>query len=148
MSNQKLNLDELKLEADKLGISYSANIGADKLVEKIKSGVKPETKQPVEKKLTKIEVAKMKAGSLRKVRITNLDHTNTGATTVYSSVENAYFSFARVIPLNMERAVEQCLIDQIKGRRALSYVPNVDKMGKPDGTSNHKSTPMFAIEYL
>ena len=150
MSNQELDLDALKVEADDLGISYSNQIGAVKLAEKIeefKAKEKAKAEEPkkdVGKKLTDIQVRNMKATNLKNVTVTNLDPDNAGASTVYSCVENEYFSIARVIPLDVPIALEEALIKDLKRRRTLSYVPVV-KDGKNTGTFTHKAVPMYAV---
>jgi len=150
MTNQEMSLEELKKKADKLGITYSAQIGSAKLAAKIDAEEAKEKKTKVTtdkskgKKLTDIQVKNMKATALSNVTVTNLDPDNSGASTVYACVENEYFSIARVIPLDVPIALEAALIKKIKNMQSLSYVPVV-KNGKNTGTFTHKAVPTYAV---
>lgn len=161
MSN---HLNKLKETADKLGISYSPNIGATKLEEKIKASeslavvkdeitaeAKPKAKKPkakAPKKLSDLQVKIMKAKNLKKVKIVNLDSQNTSATTVTSGVHNQFFDVAKVIPLNVVCAVASCLLEEVGNRKHIVPTPELDKNGDPTGNFISVEAPSFAITYL
>ena len=137
-------LEELKQEADALGITYRDNIGAEKLAKKIEDfyqadmeadavvpAPEPEPKAPVaeesagkgkEKELTKeqkirqnIAKAKELAFTKRVVTISSNDKRESEyQTTCYLSVENQYFGLARIVPLDVPVELENCLIEVAK----------------------------------
>ena len=123
-------LDELKLEADELGIQYNANIGAGRLAAKIEehyAGL--ETAAPVatlekvaERSARKKTIAeraveaKTAATKTRIVTITDNDQRENNLTTIVSvNCSNDYFDLGtRRIPLNIPVEVEQGFIDVLK----------------------------------
>jgi len=149
MTNQEMSLPELKEKADKLGITYNTQIGSAKLAAKIdaeEAKVKePESKSKKPKKLTPSEASKMKALSLRKVIISNLDQNNTGASTVYACVENQIMSIARVLPLDQEVYVEEALINCVKDMKSVSHKPKRETSGRLGTVSTPTETPMYAV---
>lgn len=155
-------LEELKEKADILGIQYSKNIGAVKLLEKIdaanaaskeakeaKAVVKGTKSGGLKKgvKLTDQEIRIAKAKSLSKVKIANLNSQNTGATTVTSGVINQYMSVQRVIPLNMEIALEECLIGEISERTFSASTPEIIN-GNNTGNFITKEMKEYAVVRL
>jgi len=159
MSN---HLGKLKETAEKLGISFSPNIGVKKLEEKIAATeavsegvaeaiVKPVVKEKAKakpKKITDLQVKIMLAKNLKKVKIVNLDSQNTAATTVTSGVHNQFFDVAKVIPLNVPCAVPQCLIDEVTNRKHVTSTPELDKNGEPTGNFTAIEAPTFAVTHL
>lgn len=147
MNNQELNLEDLRAEADELGMDYAKTLGAVKLSEKLEKfkEEKKEEKSPKVKKLSKAEVSKMKANSISKVIISNLDQTNTGASTVYACVENEYISIARVLPLDVEIYVEAALIECIKDMKTVSHRPKKEASGRLGTVATPTETPMYAV---
>lgn len=126
-------LDELKAEADSLGIAYNKNIGADKLTAKIdefyaaeeaKSTISsigvvtdiPMTTPAVKKSRTIREMAaeaKAKAMVRHVVTITDNDQRENNLTSVVSvTCGNEYFDLGtKRIPLNIPVELEQGFID-------------------------------------
>lgn len=150
MAENNRDLEKLKLEADNLGIKYSGNIGYESLEKKVK-GAKAEkaaAKEKPPRKLTDAQVARMKATSLSKVRIVNLDKENAGATTVFSGVHNMHLDLARVVPLNMDIALEEALIKDIENRRTLSSEPILNKQGEKTGNFKVVEVPAYAVTRL
>ena len=161
MSN---HLGKLKETAEKLGISFSPNIGAKKLEEKIAANeavadgvevemaevtAKPTVKAKAKpKKITDLQVKIMLAKNLKKVKIVNLDSQNTAATTVTSGVHNQFFDVAKVIPLNMPCAVAQCLVEEIINRKHVTSTPELDKNGEPTGNFVAIEAPTYAVTFL
>jgi len=139
---------ELKAEADELGVEYTNRIGFENLEKKVKEARKEREKLKLKKpkKLSDKEVAKLKATSLSKVRIVNLDKDNTGATTVFAGVHNMHIDLARVIPLNMDIALEEALIRDIENRKMLVGEPVIDKRGEKTGNFKMVEAPMYAVK--
>ena len=146
-NNQKQDLEALKDEAKNLGVDYAKNIGFQNLEKKV-AGAKTEKKAMkvrAPKKLSPQKIAKMKATSLSKVRIVNLDRENAGSSTVYSGVHTMTIDIARVIPLNMDIALEEALIQDIENRRMLTSEPVTDKQGNKTGNFKVIEAPMYAV---
>lgn len=137
-------LDELKQEAAELGITHSANIGADKLAAKIEEFYKSqetsgqEIQELVEKKeaeeksedkkeksavkgsvsrLERARIAEERARETRIVTITDNDSRENNQTTVaVANCSNVYFDLGTVyIPLNVPVEVKQGHIDALQG---------------------------------
>lgn len=144
-------LAALKTAADGLGVDYSGRIGYETLLERV-NGAKAEKAKSLKEKprtLTPIQVEVMKAKSLSKVRIMNLDRDNAGANTVFSGVHNAYLDLSRVVPLNMDIALEEALIKDIEGRRMLVSTPVTDPAtGKATGNYKMVEGPMYAVSRI
>lgn len=146
-NNPKQDLEALKTQADNLGVDYAKNIGFENLEKKVKGALTEKQKMKVKepKKMRPQQIAKMKATSLSKVRIVNLDRENAGATTVYSGVHTMTMDIARVIPLNMDIALEEALIKDIEKRKMLISEPVVDSQGNKTGNFKIIEAPMYAI---
>jgi hypothetical protein len=116
-----MTLEELKLEADKLGLNYSPNIGKETLQAKLAEF----KSKPVEKPITvveggsKVEVVsprrKVKGiGGSRLVRITSKDPSEVTVTSQYASVMNAKMSaVVRPVPLGKDIFLPQIIIDNL-----------------------------------
>ena len=140
-------LDELKQEAKELGISFSPNIGAAKLSEKIENYYKEKetnnaiinkaiakqekdeklkgTKQ-TNKQLSKVAAAKKAAMKTKIVTIIDNDQRENHLTTVVPvSCTNAYFDLGtKHIPLNTPVEVQQGFIDTLKDIKIPMHVKN------------------------
>lgn len=144
------SLAELRVEADNLGIDYAKNIGLESLNKKVVAAKAEKEKlaKRKPKKLTNAEVNKMKASSLSKVRIANMNKENAGATTVFSGVHNMKMDLARVVPLNMDIALEEALIQDIEGRKMLIPEAIIGKDGSPTGNFKLVEVPEYAVARL
>ncbi len=144
-NNRDLGL--LRVEADNLGIEYSKNIGFESLNKKIKAakGEKNKAKTMAPKKLTNEQVNKLKATSLSKVKIVNMNKENASATTVFSGVHNMKIDLARVIPLNMDIALEEALIQDVEKRKMLIPEAIIGKNGSPTGNFKFVEVPEYAV---
>jgi len=147
-NNQKLA--SLKVEADDLGIDYAKNIGLQTLQKKVDEakGEKKKAKTMAPKKLTDAQVSKLKATSLSKVRIVNMNKENASATTVFSGVHNMKIDLARVIPLNMDIALEEALIQDVEKRMRLIPEAIIGKNGSPTGNFKFVEVPEYAVVRL
>jgi hypothetical protein len=140
-------LEELRVKATNLGIDFPKNIGVLSLQKKIEEAEeeKEASKKRKPKKLTDTQVQKMKATSLSKVKIMNMNKDNASATTVFTGVHNMKFDLARVVPLNMEIALEEALIKDIEQRKMMIPEPILDKNGKPTGNFRLVEAPEYAV---
>lgn len=161
-------LEELRAEADVLGIEYSKNIGAAKLAEKIEeyyakeaagSTVKElseekELDAPQKKRLSEEEtlrkmVADAKAAAM-KTKIVTLSSTdkrdNDVVTSVYLSCENQYFGLAKYVPLDVPVELEECLIEVA---RATMITLHRDEIidGRRTGNKVPQSVRKYTISY-
>lgn len=138
----ELNIDDLKAEADDLGIKYSPNIGAKKLSEKIEdyytsketNVIKPEeysSENPEVDKKTgrrtkgqKIRDAKEKATVKHIVTIIDNDQRENHLTTVVPvTCTNEFFDLGtKKVPLNTPVELEQGFIDVLREIRIPMHV--------------------------
>jgi hypothetical protein len=136
-------LEELKAEADVLGVSYSPNIGASKLSDKIEAyytnqaagdsvkvqaevkedepvvkatGSKGETEaQRVIRKRKEVMDAKTAAFKTRVVTVSNNDTRENGVITAdYFGFENQHFGKSLLVPFNVPVELPQGIIEVIK----------------------------------
>ena len=132
-------LEELKAEADVLGITYSKNIGADKLAQKIDDHyesltagdsvkVQPEAeteevskpvagkKETPEEAMRRI-VAKAKEDALKLVRVTVINNDPVESAVMqadYVGFENQYFGKSVLVPFNVECELYQGIINVLE----------------------------------
>lgn len=87
--------------------------------------------------------AKKRAFKKKVVIISSNDkRDNDTATTVYATCENQYFALAKIIPLNIEVEVEQCLLDSLSEVEIMLQTDVVK-----DGVALGVSTPTFIKKY-
>lgn len=143
-------LEELKKVAVDLGLEVHPNVGIATLEKKIADAAKEKESAKKAKPIpvTEVKVRELKAKSLSKVRVTNLDKENSEATTVFSGVHNMYIDIARVVPLDMEIALEEALIQDILNRTMIVNKPQVDASGKKTGNTVAATAPAFAVTRL
>jgi hypothetical protein len=159
--NQELS--DLKEKADSLGIEYPKNIGVAKLAEKIEAANKEsmatraktaEVKNIAKKglpkgvKLTDVQIRTALALEPLKVRITNNNPDNKGATTVVAGLLNMHINLQRAVPLNIPIALERCLVEQIKLRTYSAGIPEVTRDGVHTGNFKVEEHPEYNIAYL
>ena len=140
-------IEELKQEADDLGIQYNANIGAPKLAAKIEEHyAAQEGSAPVVKLETVAErgsrkktigeraaEARLEAMKTHIVTITDNDQRENNLTTIVSvNCSNDYFDLGtRRIPLNVPVEVEQGFINVLKEIQIPMHVrDNVTGLGR------------------
>ncbi|RLG27921.1 hypothetical protein DRO03_11070 [Methanosarcinales archaeon] len=144
-NNRELAL--LKEEAANLGVDFSKNIGLQTLQKKVDAANKEKegAKTRAPRKLTNAQVAKMKATSLSKVKIVNMNKDNATATTVFSGVHNMKIDLSRVIPLNMEIALEEALIKDVENRKMRIPEAIIGKNGSPTGNFRYVDQPEYSV---
>jgi len=152
-----MELSDLKEKADSLGIEYPKNISAAKLQEKIdkaneeslakrtKGKADPKGGLPKGVKLTDQQIRVAKAKEPIKVKVANINPDNNSAVSVFAGVLNEHMTLQRVVPLNMEIALERCLVEQIRSRTYTSSVPELDKQGNHTGNFIPKEMPEYAV---
>ena len=166
-------LEELKQEADVLGIKYNAVIGAEKLAKKIEDfyesqaagdSVQVRSEEPVvedeeflspqarqskyERELRKLVLdAKDKAMATRVVTVSSNDkRDNDVVTTAYLSMENQHFGIAKYIPLDIPIELEECLIEVAKTTFITLHKDEIID-GRRTGNKVPVSTRKFNISY-
>ena len=154
-----MDLKDLKQEATELGITFSPNIGADKLAEKIEAHYKAqETSEDliqdlVEKKEnTEAKTSNSRAEAIRKAEVAarktrvitiidNDQRVNNQTTVATISCENIYFNLGtRHLPLNLRVEVMQGHIDALKGIEIPQHVKDVKT-----GLSRVTMRPRYSI---
>lgn len=127
-------IEELKQEADVLGLTYSPNIGIAKLAEKIEAhytslsagdSVVAKVEEIVEVKLENeskddlirrlVADAKKLAYATKVVTVSNNDKRESEYMTAdYFGFENQYFGVSLLVPFDIPTQLPQCIIDVIK----------------------------------
>lgn len=143
---ENLNLEQLKQQANVLGIKYGPNISAELLQKKIDEKLaeervnkRVEVLSPESKKRSDIIKKAMKRS---KVIIYNNDPKEADFSTVYSSVRNSFFGDARVIPLGIEWWVPQMHIDHLSSIEMIRYVKD------PNGNTKAEKGKKFTIDII
>jgi hypothetical protein len=156
---EETNIEDLKAEADSLGIKYNARIGADNLKSKIEEFKnKPEenvenleqepervnnrVKRPLNEKAQRRKKIIQRGLKRSKVIIYNNDPKERELTTTFSSVRNSFFGDARVLPIGEEWWVQQIHIDNLRNIEITVF--SKDK----DGNSIARRSKKFTVEVL
>ena len=144
-------LEELRLEADELGLTYPKNIGESKLQEKINDynnggSEVPQTEvenKPAKKPMTQ----KQKMSKLIRVRVTCNDPAFKKWPGLTRAAGSTTFFRKRFIPFNRETHIEQVLFDSLKRSE---YQWFEEKMNRTSGRKYKvpRSSPSFVIEEL
>ncbi len=162
------SLEELKAEADVLGLQYNKNIGANKLAEKLEEYyvsqsagdfVQVKEEKEVEDTPQKKEAvratseremileAKKAAMETKIVTISSTDkRDNDVVTSVYLSVENQHFGIAKYVPLDVPVELEVCLIEIAKSTYITLHKDEVID-GRRTGNKVPQSVRKFTISY-
>lgn len=164
-------LEELKAEADVLGLEYNKNIGATKLAEKIEAyyesqaagdSVKVQAEEDVKEEAPKkptgkmdkeafkrkqMEEAKAEAMKLRRVTITNNDtRENSVLTADYFGFENQYFGKSLLVPFNIPCELPQCILNVINETWVTLHVDEIID-GRRTGNKVPKRMKKYNISY-
>ena len=144
-----MTLDELKLEADKLGVSYHPNIGKETLELKIKDFKAAAETKPIETvkatvvKSPKVEDDLRRKGS-RLVRISSKDRSEANLESVYvSSMGRKAPATAYPVPLDKDVFLPEYIIDSLKETK-ISQPRNDPNTGKVSFNMVNK----YVINYL
>jgi len=138
-------LEELKVEAEELGVSFPKNIGEDKLEAKIaafKDGSLGESKKPV-KEMT----LRQKMSKLIRVRVTCNDPQFKKHNGLTRAAGSTTFFRKRFVPFNRETHIEQVIFDNMKRAQ---YQWFEEKVNRTTGRKYKipRSSPAFVIETL
>ena len=149
IDNEKQELEELRQIADDMGVSYPNNIGVISLSEKIEETKANRIKESkvAPKKLTVKEVKVLKAKDLSKVKIAVMDPNLAADTTAFTSCHNMILDLARYVPLNMEIALEEVLIQDLENRKFVSSIPQIVD-GKPTGNTVAIEKSTYSVSRL
>lgn len=165
-------IEELREEATVLGITFNANIGAEKLAAKIeeyyaagesanKVVEKPVVVEPKaehdtpQSQQAKYEVAQRKAVAdaraaamaTKIVTVTSNDkRDNDMMTSEYVSCENQYFGIAKYVPFDIPVELEVCLIDVLKSSMITLHKDEIID-GRRTGNKIPMSVRKFNISY-
>ena len=140
---QPTELELLKERATDMGITFNANIGVDKLREKVNAKLATPT-EPV-----KTGVAALKAEALKlvRIRITCLNPNKKEFEAEYFKAGNSLIStVTRIVPFEIETHVEQIIFNAIKARQ-VAYVRN-EKNSEGHMVPVRKLRNEFQVEVL
>lgn len=148
-------LEDLKVTADMLGIEYGANIGVEKLKERIaehqsgttsQAGAEEEPAAPVETEAEKRARLKKEQTKLVRIRLTCMNPYKSNWTgEIFSFGNNVVGTVKRFVPYNEIWHVEECLLEMIRERQCQIFYSE-----KIKGTTVRKGKLVkeFAIEVL
>ena len=147
------NIDNLKIEADSLGISYPKNIGEDKLADKIAAFkdvpvVEEAEEVIVPKPKSKEELTlKQTMSKLIRVRVTCNDPQFKKHNGLTRAAGSTTFFRKRFVPFNRETHIEQVIFDNMKRAQ---YQWFEEKVNRTTGRKYKvpRSSPSFVIEEL
>lgn len=118
-------------------------INAEETLEPTINSVEPEVEEEIIPFNVLAARAKKAAMKTRVVIINSADkRDNDTASTAYAACENQYFSIARIVPLNCEVELEQCLIDTLSDVEIMLQVDSVR-----DGVALGVSAPQMIKKY-
>lgn len=148
-------IEDLKLEADTLGIQYSPNIGVSKLQAKIDEYYETESKTaaistPVKENNKDVKITNSRAEALRIIKNQELENSKTAIVKLTmvdkreaSTATEAYFNngdLAMRVPLDVFVEMPIALIEMAKKAEALIHM-------ETNGLTVSKMTPKYVVEY-
>lgn len=156
---EEINKEDLKAQADSLGIKYSPNIGLGTLQDRINAKlaesnlnevdasieaprVNNRIVQPMDAKAQKRRDIVQKAKKRSKVIIYNNDPKESEFSTTFSSVRNSFFGDAKVLPLGKEWWVAQMHIDN------LLSIPMIRFEKDREGNAIAKQGKKFTVDII
>lgn len=146
-----VSLEQLKEQADELGIKYSPNISATTLQQRIADhlnadeGVSVVTGQvvPVLSKADKIKQIRAEALALKRVIITSMDTSKRDYHGEIFQVANRVLSIKRFVPFGHATHVEAILLEQIQERQMRMTIPETR-----DKAPESRLVPAFSVKEL
>nr|DAK36321.1 MAG TPA: hypothetical protein [Caudoviricetes sp.] len=134
-SNNKPNTDKSEEKEEELETLEPQMVSTSEDTEEVEEKIIPMNVQAAR--------AKKRAFAKKVVIISSNDkRDNDTATTVYATCENQYFALAKIIPLNIEVQVEQCLLDALSDVEIMLQTDVVK-----DGVALGVATPTFIKKY-
>ena len=146
-----VSLEQLKEQADDLGIKYSPNISAATLQQRIADqlnadeGLSVATEQvvPVLSKADKIKQIRAEALALKRVIITSMDISKCDYHGEVFQVANRIMNVKRFVPFGYPTHVEAVLLNQIQERQMRMTIPETR-----DKAPESRLVPAFGIKEL
>lgn len=163
VDNEELEYDmeALYAKAGMFGIKYNANIGGKKLKEKIDLHLQDlaEAETEVEESKTgttsvgpnrTIRDIEKKARKTRTVIITDNNPLDVDNPTIVHGVQNAYFKIGPVIiKKETEQNVPQAIIDALKVKTMVKWVPSINHLTKrPTGNKIAETRKRYNIQFV
>lgn len=146
-----VSLEQLKEQADDLGIKYSPNISATTLQQRIADqlnadeGLSVATEQvvPMLSKADKIKQIRAEALALKRVIITSMDTSKRDYHGEVFQVANRIMNVKRFVPFGYPTHVEAVLLNQIQERQMRMTIPETR-----DKAPESRLVPAFGIKEL
>ena len=146
-----VSLEQLKEQADDLGIKYSPNISAATLQQRIADqlnadeGLSVATEQavPMLSKTDKIKQIRAEALALKRVIITSMDTSKRDYHGEVFQVANRIMNVKRFVPFGYPTHVEAVLLNQIQERQMRMTIPETR-----DKAPESRLVPAFGIKEL
>jgi len=131
---EKATKELLKKKLDDLGVTYHPNAGIVSLEAKLEEAMTTKKNGVVkEKKITDKQARAMKATSLSKVNITSMHKDDVNAEAAYCSCINSELTLSKFVPLGVDLALEEALINFFESKKMMVPVPD-----KEAGKGNYK----------
>lgn len=142
----EVSLNELKKQADDLGITYSPNIGEATLLEKIQ---KAKIAKGIIDARAKAKDEKKELTKLLHVQITNLNDKESDVPAKFFEIGNREMHLRKAIQFDTPIFLEKWVVDYLKNQKFVKMpdTANAARRGKP--VSNEpRLLPAYSIEYL
>lgn len=150
-------LNQLKKQADTLGIQYHPNIGIDVLKErvvakmaedKVASDIPTLTNEQINQlsEEQRIKYIRNQASKLVRVRIACMNPNKKEWEGEIFTVQNDFFTFKKYVPFNVDWHIPQMMLNMIKERKHQIFRDRKDQFGRIITTGH--LVPEFTIEEL
>lgn len=125
------SLEELKAQADAMGLKYNGNISATTLQDRINKALAGDEEDTVETPVVVNPVAEMRKQATRLIRvtITSMDALKRDYRGEYFEVSNRVLKVKRFIPYGVPTHVEAVLLDEISNRKFRMTIPATRESG-------------------
>lgn len=150
-TNTRLN--DLKAEAETMGISFHPSIGEEKLAEKIaeakaeQNSGEPEVEAAPVKKKKSIAQIKKEASELIRIQITCMDPSKSEWEGELFSCGNRHIgTFTKYVPYGVAWHVPRIIFDMIKEKKCQIFKTTIDNRGNKSRTG--KLINAYAVEML
>lgn len=147
--------EELRAKAKLLGIKHAANIGDEKLADKIGEHLLAQEEAGDFQNYAENTDSNRSTDSTvmakipLKVRVSNLDVEEREHSTVYRCVINKNFTIAHIIPLDTEWYVPKCLVDSLENAMMQVHVKEMDPLtNRPTGNMIPKQVKKYNVQYV
>lgn len=125
------SLEELKAQADAMGLKYNGNISATTLQDRINKALAGDEEDTIETPVVVNPVAEMRKQATRLIRvtITSMDALKRDYRGEYFEVSNRVLKVKRFIPYGVPTHVEAVLLDEIRNRKFRMTIPATRETG-------------------